>query len=361
MAALLLVTLLGRFNEGSPPGEVHSPSSKNAVFAMACGYTAENLLHFVGSLRATGFKGTVRLGIDAFSDAPTLAFLRENGVEHDPRPCREMGDGNERGPIPQAVSRAESSNAPARRAVKRLSGNLNQIRWAFYHSWLRRGEFRFVWLLDARDVFFQADPFVGVKDELAFFTDSKWLLGFDTRRLGMCISPAVMSAMVKEHGPNVCGGTVFGPGHALGVFCKDMAKLLRRISANATEHRCWRNDQPFLNYQLSLRGLRSLGHHSDPRYGDVHLYTAFEDGANALNIKRYNRISHICPYLESIARQVRSNSSRGQLGVETYIPKENGDPIPILHKWPVCDATQGVVRTARLPPSRPAAPSARVG
>ena len=245
---------------------------------------------------------------------------RRRAVLVDEAPCRELGGLRpERGPD----------------GVASL-GNLNQRRWAHYRRWIGEGKYDRVWLLDVRDIVFQADPFPlpprgGVRlPELALFADGALAPS------QACLGNPTWERMLASGMPNLCGGSVFGTARSVASLADGLAKL----SQTVTKQACTRSDRQLFNYHAFQRNLTRVGVERGTRGAYENFRGLVLTLGSACNRTQLRR---------------RMNSSRGQL------VNEDGSTVPILHRWDRCNLTARLVAERGLlyarGPGRPLPPA----
>lgn len=282
------------------------PLREHAVFSMACAYRKADVQVFVDSLRATGFSGHVRFGVDRALDEETRGYLAAQRVTTDHLPCETI-------PLLSKAQRA---------APGVWLGGLNQARYDHYLRWLDEGpRLGWVWLLDARDVLFLRHPFEAGPRGLSLFAEMPALSVWVAQRVAACFGEGVAREMSAQLRYNLCGGTVYGSSEAIRRFGRAMRAVGLHMGAEGSKRRvCRVNDQPLLNVLGWQQGMRAPGLHETDELGTVRLHGLWEGPALTLKTPR------VCDNF----------TATGAGGVR------------VLHKWQKCPAAR-VLAKARLP------------
>lgn len=299
-----------------PPGY---SSASTAVLTMACGYEKRHLHFFVRSLRATGYSGAVVMAVGARLDPVTFQFLTDNNVTMDRVACSKVRDK----PRWWANAPGFKQDRGPKAAVKMWAGDLNQIRYAQYKRWIEEGNYALVWLLDARDVVFQRDPFVTMQSNapLSLFVDHPGHLKWDRERYRDCFSPKIMGRMVSSHAPTLCAGTISGTGKAVVELCRMMMSHHEDM-LRLNQSKCLHNDQPIMNVVLFLQGVTRVGRHQHPVLGSVVTHDFLSGGA------------------VSIPPSFRRKQCERLVGPSQRLVGKDGRPVAVVHKWPQCPSTR---------------------
>lgn len=208
-------------------------NKRHLILGAATGYTPEQILPFVNSLRKSGFAGTTALFVDK-SNRAIQQYLQEVGIIPIPLTRPPWW-------IPGPVARRILTGGRIRHVMNCVHHAIGLL-WAlvppnwrpgfavtivapFHHIWDSRrfytlqflhshqSEFSHVLLTDVRDVVFQSDPFSGIPDHcLWFFQDG----GNETISQQVTNRTWVESAFgiegLKRIGANpcLCAGTLMG-------------------------------------------------------------------------------------------------------------------------------------------------------
>lgn len=283
-----------------------------AIFSMACGYSKADIAPFVETLRQTGYKGALVLGIDLHIDSQTRDFLVENNATLKTEPCQEQ----ERTSLLTSAEDHPEQVDNSQLQIRHYMGNLNQRRWTHYLEWLNEGNYSKVWLVDSRDVIFQVHPFRYLHVGLGFFAQYTKIADWFYEKLKYC-GPGQEAAEDMRHSKmlNVNGGTIGGDAHRIADFCRAMVSQIKDLHYDwPDDHNCGQNDQWLLNYHLLNSGMTREGHYEE---GDVFNFFS----GPALNFFDYD---------------VRKYWWRHRDSNGTLVNKD-GEPIAILHGWQDAD------------------------
>lgn len=290
-------------NEDSRMRVEHRDADRNVIMGMACGMNYTLLFPFVSTLRRVGYTGKVMLGVDPDLHEDTIKFLEKNEITRIVEPCWEQ-------------TQMISEGLPE---YGRFHGDLNQRRYIYYQKWLRAQKFDKVWLLDVRDVVFQADPFQLANDGFALFEDKQHISrAWSTDRINKCLDVNVTAASIEQNWPELCGGTILGKSKALSSFLSSMIDLveqvrLRMLSGNhsqAMHAYCLGSDQYLLNYLSFSEHFPGLTVH---RNGTGPAVTIDSDAG--------------CPETTAF-----TSDSATLLNIDRQ-------PYALVHKWDACDST----------------------
>jgi len=229
-------------------------AGRSAVFSTACFYDARSFPRaFFRTLRGTGADPGLPDG--------AAELLREVGAAVRTAACREQhealghhellrsGAGVHRADLAAAVncdSDWETGElrfaGPGGVDPGRFGGSVCQTRYRHYQSWLEEGGYDAVWLLDARDVIFQADPFSRAPRGVYLYQDWNTRRGsvpdWETEQIKRCMGEAYLDTVLSAGTPNLCAGTIFGSGPEMLKFLgamNDLVKSSRKTDACRTE------------------------------------------------------------------------------------------------------------------------------
>jgi len=256
----------GTSHSADSEGSIQWDSSKSAVLALASGYQIDTYKSFVGGLRATGYPGHIILGISEDSTSDVLQYLAEQNattkVVTMAKNCTYDGAVGHNG----KVINTRKWHCPAAYPDYKITW----ARFLLYKDWLNDcpectdG----VMLTDARDAFFQKDPFQSDTIEmhpLMLFeehqnqTTEHWLADFP---IGVCKDLKLGAK------PMLCSGSVMGSREG----------IIDYIDAMGTEFIEWKDkdncrfempgdDQSIHNYLFytnKLKNARAYPHRTGP-------------------------------------------------------------------------------------------------
>ena len=232
------------------------PVDRNyAVVGVAVNYGMDELRRFVGSLRATGYLGTIVLGVSSNLSQECLRYLKRHHVE-----------------IRFVVQPGKLT--PKKQAEDGVHGGFYSValpRWKMYQEWVEESMFsngtRF-FLTDTRDVYFQRNPFEDLQYETSYdlFMFEEW----SNKTVGTCRHNSdwirscwgkSMLDIIAQH-PIICSGTIIGSRQGItslvDAFILEAARvktLQHEVDGKAQHGRPCVNDQAYLN--VLMRGLRS--------------------------------------------------------------------------------------------------------
>jgi hypothetical protein len=255
---------------------------RDVILTLLHGVPADYAAAFFASLRRTGYRGEVVVFAGAMTEE-SLAGLSRQGVRVVPFKFRG-------GRVKQILIRLwpvwrlvfNSRVAPEiKERLARTVFHLFYLRHLLYLQFLRahRQDYDRVFLTDARDVYFQADPFswnppagVHVFLEVTPFEDSEMNLRWIARPFGT-------AAAAKMKGKTIsCAGTVFGDMPGILQYLETMVTL----SMGARSQKEVTGDQGIHNYLVHQQPFPGITIH-DNRTGPV-----LTIGAARLETIRFN-------------------------------------------------------------------------
>ena len=219
---------------------------KNVVVGVAVNYGMDEFRRFVGSLRATGFSGTIVLGVSANILPECTRYLTRHHVEirivkkGDLTPAKQKGDGGHSDFY-----------------------NIALPRWMLYQEWIDESIFsnttRFL-LTDTRDVYFQRAPFDDLKydqsHELYMFEEwGQKTVGnckHNSDWVRSCWGSSILEQLAQH--PIICSGTIIGSRKgitllvsALVMEAAHVKTLQHEVDGKAQHGRPCVNDQAYVN------------------------------------------------------------------------------------------------------------------
>jgi hypothetical protein len=223
--------------EGTYLGPLRTEGSKHAtVMAMASGYGLSVYRNYVGSLRKSGFEGKIILGVKPPLQSDVEQYFAEQNVT--PKILQFVNCTFE--PLVRKNDKIDSHVKEQNTCAHPYSDiKLRWSRFPLLRDWLEECEECTgpVLISDARDVFFQRDPFgVGapevkglqVFEEHNTMTTANWLV---SGVLAPCKSMDFSSPPLKS--PMLCSGTTIGTRDA----------MLRYLSTMYKEMQAWTKDK----------------------------------------------------------------------------------------------------------------------
>lgn len=315
---LLLAFAAGQCDgvEDANGGVVGRHGAQDAVFGMACTYRRADMEIFVGSLRATGYDGIIKFGVDKALDDDTRHYLAVNGVTTDSLPCETV-------PL---LTRAQREG----RGLGRWLGGLNQARYTHYLRWLDERPLRWVWLLDVRDIVFLGNPFATAPAGLSLFSETNVTSPWVTWRVFACFGKPTARAMRAKEQSGVCAGTVYGTSDAIKRLSRAMLGAGEHMTPEgAAKQKCFINDQFLLAHLAWELGIHRPGKHVTKALGPVHLHGLL--GGPVVTI----RLAEVCArFLDTVGPRYPDDTSNGG--------------VALVHKWDLCPTSRALA-AARYP------------
>lgn len=308
----------------------------DAVFVFAAEYGLNTYICFVESLRKTGFTGDIVFAVSTLDlkDVYTREYLSEpnngivtyeltlkcfnaemeevNSAKGGMRVCNldELWAGTDQKPL--------MDPRPAR--------TIATTRYELYWIWsLNYDPHSWIMLLDARDAYFQSNPFVNVPREkeksrtdgvLHFFGENA-----DATRIGKspknrkwletAYGDVVVAAL--EDKPTICSGSTMGEQVALETYLRAMV-----AESDETGTKLMGADQGFHNYLYYTRKLASA-----TTIRSIH---AFDQGRGAINNLGALRTAPLEEW--GNGRLVRNNSE-----ADITVLNWDGTPSPVVHQF----------------------------
>ena len=224
---------------------------KHVVIGVAVNYGMEEFRRFVGTLRATGYIGTILLGVGADLSKECTRYLKRHHVE-----IRIV----QQGKLTPVAKEEDGVN----------SGfySVALPRWELYREWIEEKQFDDVntqfFLTDTRDVYFQRDPFadlkhVGNTHDLFMFEEwNQKTIGtcpHNSDWIRSCWGEKVLQTMFTS--PILCSGTILGSRKGIIMLVNALVDeaarvkdLPHEINGKAKHGRPCVNDQAYVNVLL---------------------------------------------------------------------------------------------------------------
>jgi len=306
-------------------------------------------------LRGTGFGGMICLGVAPDMDPETDAFLTSHRVVRKTEPCLE-----------QAEQSKWTWLFGEHGDFNHFKGTLNQRRWVHYRNWLSEFNADKVWMVDVRDIIFQANPFLNTQPGMSFFAAREWSSPTLLERVQTCLGDMKLASELERSSfPEVSGGSVFGQGQPLRNFLdmiSDRIELITKDLINYTASTrdtsrswCMKTDQYVL---VTLA--HSLGAKSPSQKGSVRV---FSNGDGVVSTILYDR--ELRP-LDPVTDLQRCSSAKARIvpAPPLMITNEAGHsseqqrmhlvnkrslPYVLVHRWDICPFTYEMVMGVARP------------
>ena len=259
------------------PAHGHHRPEADAVFAYAEGYSIPYYLHFVETLRATGFDGDIVLAVaeEKLVREGVMEYLTQQAnlvIYHSDLDCFAE---DLKSPAPRKISKQkdldifqmcclhqvygwlDGNGTVIRKAQDPRQGRVvATLRYEWYWIWLQHyHKNSWIMILDARDSYFQRNPFVTVprqsdpnvaQGHLWFFGENAnaTRLGMSTKNrnwLRQGYGDKVLHALSEK--PTICSGSTMGEAVAMEQYLR--AEINEK---DETEVRMTGSDQGFHNY-----------------------------------------------------------------------------------------------------------------
>ena len=336
-----------------PTFGVHRPN-RDAVMAYAEGYHIPYYMMFMETLRETGFTGDVVLAIaspkiikpDVVDYLRTFALPDDADPDDDqmhavvyqlPLECKNDDGSTERALIPRSgdtdiFQMCTLSNVYGwKNADGEVTGTARDpregrvvatLRYEWYWIWsLRYQPQSWLMLLDARDSFFQSDPFAGVPRQASGAVVKDGLLylfgeNAEATRLGKSkknlkwlrngYGDAVLQALADK--PTICSGSTMGEQIAIETYLRAMVNEHDECDVKMTG-----SDQGFHNYLYYSSKLRNAD--------NIRRIVVWEQGRGAIN--------------NLGALRIKPFSEWGLYDEETHrVYQWDGETLsPVAHQW----------------------------
>lgn len=266
--------ILGPYpTDGAKPLYGIKHAGGDAIFALACNYPKNFYQRFVGSLRKAKYEGDIVLAV-----SPPAKM--KPGVEKYIQQTKVVAYGFDVDCKGKDNCRFldEFLGYPDPRPFRTFAN----IRYAMYEYWLRYySEKSYILILDFRDTFFQADPFLSFgpveqrvpKYELHVFAENHKVKSigkcvYNSLWIGRCFGRFALAAL-KDY-PVLCSGSTLGSYLGIKHYTRTMLTSMDTV-------KCWlkgiESDQGYQNY-LFYNGLFN--------YNGVNA-TLFEQGTGVVN------------------------------------------------------------------------------
>lgn len=204
-----------------------SDSNKSAVFALAVGYSIDDLSPFVISLRYTGYRGSILFGVGFSVTEKLQSFADKYGVTL------------------KVVDRRPT------RACSLCSLSLALSRYTFYLQWLKEIDKNIekILITDVRDVVFQTNPFLefSPRDSSRIFAfEESFNFSIDTKRPFK--TPWNRNWIVEAYGSKglnkigketiICSGTTISGRNGMKHYLSVMVEELERLRKPCPQNKC---------------------------------------------------------------------------------------------------------------------------
>ncbi|KAL7426779.1 hypothetical protein ACHAXH_000827 [Discostella pseudostelligera] len=249
-------------------------SKNSAVLALASGLNLDDYMRFVGSLRATGYSGHILLGISKLATTEILVYLKQNGVTthfiESAEQCTHHGAiGSDGKPL-------DTNNSHEWHCPKNYPDyKISWARFFMYKDWLNDCPLCTdgIMLTDARDAFFQLDPFLAavklgqqhpllVFEEHPHMSNTHWLTDIPIKT---CKDYTVGPTQV------LCSGSIMGSREGimeyLDVMQKEMADWMTKPKCRLDMRGDDQSIHNYLYYTGQLKNVKSIPH----RTGAIHV------------------------------------------------------------------------------------------
>eukprot|EP00930_Biecheleria_cincta_P049001 TRINITY_DN34244_c0_g1_i1.p1 TRINITY_DN34244_c0_g1~~TRINITY_DN34244_c0_g1_i1.p1 ORF type:complete len:436 (+),score=77.74 TRINITY_DN34244_c0_g1_i1:70-1308(+) len=326
-----------------------APLIREAVFGMACGFNHEQLRPWLDSLRGTGFEGMVCLGVSSEMDPVTDAFLTSHRVVRRTEPCLE-----------QAEQAKWTWLFGDHGDFNHFKGTLNQRRWVHYRNWLREFNADKVWMVDVRDIVFQANPFLNTQPGMSFFAAREWSSPTLLERVQTCLGDMKLASELDQSSfPEVSGGSVFGQGPPLDNFLDMMSDRIELIAENLSNYTastgdtsrswCMKTDQYVL---VTLA--HSLGAKSPSLQDSIRV---FSNGDGVVSTILYDRELRPLDPVTDLQRcgsakdrivpappsTITNEAAHGPKQQQMHLVNKHSLPYVLVHRWDICPFTYEMV------------------
>jgi len=198
--------------------------SDNIIFSVAAGYTFGDIALFLGSLKKTGFNGSVYLFVSGmnFIDRYALEDYGLNIIA-----CQKR--------FPFYRSKIDIPCKLSTKTLNKLGAEYHRfiIYYLFLKSSLKKFQGKNILLTDIRDIVFQKDPFDYNYDKgkLYFFAENKDCSIQQNNFNSSWIRTFYGSTVLGEIGkyPCICSGIILGPAERIIVHLEEMTRHICNV------------------------------------------------------------------------------------------------------------------------------------
>jgi len=240
-----------------------------------------------------------------------------------------------------------------------FKGTLNQRRWVHYRNWIRESLADKVWMVDVRDIVFQANPFLNTQPGMSFFAAREWSSPTLLKRVQTCLGDVELASELNRTSfPEVSGGSVFGQGQPLRTFLdmmSDRVELIAKDLSNYTARTgdtsrswCMKTDQYVL-----VNTAHSLGAKQPARKNS---FRVFSNGDGVVSTILYDRELRPLDPVTDLQRcgstktrilpalfQTKTNDLASGSKQRMQLVNKQKVPYMLVHRWDICDATYEMV------------------
>ena len=198
--------------------------SDNIIFSVAAGYTFGDIALFLGSLKKTGFNGSVYIFV---SDMNFINRYALEGCGVNIIACQKR--------FPFYRSKIDIPYKLSTKTLNRLGAEYYRfiIYYLFLKSRLKEFQGKNILLTDIRDVVFQKDPFEYSYDKgkLYFFAEDKGCSiqqnNFNSSWIRILYGSTVLGEISKY--PCICSGIIMGPTEKIIVHLEKMTRHICNV------------------------------------------------------------------------------------------------------------------------------------
>jgi hypothetical protein len=308
---------------------------------MATGLSHDDMSKFINTLRNTGYRGHIILGVNADADESLIAFMEKKGATPKFITFSNCTYEPFYKPEDEAIKLSDGEHLVRDLSVcaePYLDVKSRWVKFPMGRDWLREcpdctGP---VLITDVRDVFFQRDPFgpgtpevtgLQVYEEHPSTSTEHWLVDWP---VGDCKG-------VHLNKPMLCSGTTIGTRDAMMTYLNTMYKEMKRWIKNPKcRFRTPADDQSIHNwlfYNGDLKDAVAVKH----REGVVHtvgvegamISTANEDYFRKKGVEN----PHVQPFPGASNRTWMSSKKFGVTNEDGEITNLDGTISPIVHQY----------------------------
>lgn len=293
---------------------------KDAVFSIARGLELQELVRFVGSLLKTGFDGDIVLAVSQKHElAPDwLQFLEYHATHSNlvvypaELVCKKIKTKVRCKVFKMFAHKEIGGYLPDPRPHRELA----QLRFEYFWAWSTQyAQSSRLFMLDSRDLMFQANPFPNLPDEMSkkliFFEESNLKNIGDEPNNRLWLREGHERKYLHRLGRRtvVCAGTIAGGQSAVETFCRAM--INQWDTSQCTIYGCDQGHVNFLVYGNFLVGSPNIDDVVIERFGESFVMSLAIQIAYGANLRK--------------ARIVQGGTDN--------IMNKNGVPAAIVHQF----------------------------
>jgi len=284
----------------------------NAVMALASGYSKNDFMKFVGSLRRTGYNEDIILAVSPKMDEKTRIYLQEMEVIA----------------YPFEVDCGSGGRLMGRLNCQFLVGDITSdseipvalIRYALYLHWVQHySSSSYIFLFDFRDTVFQWNPFTRVEPNIDIFIYAE---NHPLKKIGTCpfnggwVRSCWGNSVFNQYydNPVVCSGSTLGTRRGIEHYIR---KMLAEVEKSQCHLHTVVSDQGYHNYLTMTKAFEF----------PFKVYPQGEGLVNTLGAMHGKRAAGLGYKIGDLGKYWKLRDAQG------FVLNYDGSRSAVLHQW----------------------------